>query len=151
MIFSNNDPKFAELYRMQEVLSMWAEFERVKDTSGINVIGRLMDSVRKTEKRHKKVSDGLVYGQTIRITPTDKQLVALAVRKIVHTPELWAGHYHDKEIVVCFFLHRSSNRRGCYQNTKAFCREFRCTRWIAKQQIRAAMLYFAKLWGEDDE
>lgn len=146
-MIDSNDPKFSELQQAKEILTMWAEYELERRSTGITMLGRLMESVRDPDKVYKKVSDGLVCGKTIRFPKTERIMIAERVRKIFQTQDLWAGHYHEKEVLASFFLHRSSNHIGCYQKMKAFCKRFRCTRWQAKEMIRASMLYFLKLWG----
>ncbi len=148
-MIDSNDPKFSELQQAKEILTMWAEYELERRSTGITMLGRLMESVRRPEKeyKNKKASDGLVFGKPIRFPRASKIVIAERVRKIFQTQDLWAGHYHEKEVLASFFLHRSSNHIGCYQKMKAFCKRFRCTRWQAKEMIRASMLYFLKLWG----
>lgn len=146
-MIESDDPKFSELQQAKEILTMWAEYELERRSTGITMLGRLMESVRDPDKVYKKVSDGLVRGKIIRFPKAERIMIAERVRKIFQTQDLWAGHYHDKEVLASFFLHRSSNHIGCYQKMKAFCKRFRCTRWQAKEMIRASMLYFLKLWG----
>lgn len=146
-MIESDDPKFSELQQAKEILTMWAEYELERRSTGITMLGRLMESVRDPDKVYKKVSDGLVRGKIIRFPKAERIMIAERVRKIFQTQDLWAGHYHDKEVLASFFLHRSSNHIGCYQNLRTFKRRFRCCQGQAKEMIRASMLYFLKLWG----
>ena len=148
VMINSDDPKFSELQEVREVLTMWAEYELERRSTGISMLGRMMESVRRPEKEYenKKSSQELVFGRPIRLPRASKIVIAERVRQIFQTPDLWVGHYHEKEVLASFFLHSSSNHIGCYQKMKAFCKRFHCTRWMAKGMIRASMLYFLKLW-----
>lgn len=146
-MIESDDPKFSELQQAKEILTMWAEYELERRSTGITMLGRMMESVRDPDKVYKKVSDGLVRGKIILFPKAERIMIAERVRKIFQTQDLWAGHYHDKEVLASFFLHRSSNHIGCYQNLRTFKRRFRCCQGQAKEMIRASMLYFLKLWG----
>ena len=148
-MIDSNDPKFSELQQAKEILTMWAEYELERRSTGITMLGRLMESVRRPEKeyKNKKVSDGLVFGKPIRFPRASKIVIAERVRKIFQTQDLWAGHYHEKEVLASFFLHRSSNHIGCYQNLRTFRKRFCCSNSEARNIIRASLLYFLKLWS----
>lgn len=156
-----NDPQESKLRSMQEFLRIWAWSQKERKRTGINPLYSLMMSVRNAEEELKrieqKVADkdnpnaawrGLTLGKPIPMTPIEKQLIARKVDKIMNDPELWRGHYRDKEVLASFYLERSANWRGCNELERAFCRQFRVRKGEAKQMLRGAILYFSTLYGE---
>lgn len=155
------DPQEEKLRTMQEFLRFWAWSQKERKRTGINPLYSLMMSVRNAEEELKrieqKVADkgnpnaawrGLTLGKPIPMTRMEKQLIARRVDKIMNDPELWRGHYRDKEVLAAFYLERSANWRGCNELERAFCRQFRVRKGEAKQMLRGALLYFSMLYGE---
>lgn len=155
------DPQEEKLRTMQEFLRFWAWSQKERKRTGINPLYSLMMSVRNAEEELKrieqKVADkgnpnaawrGLTLGKPIPMTRMEKQLIARKVDKIMNDPELWRGHYRDKEVLAAFYLDRSANWRGCNELERAFCRQFRVRKGEAKQMLRGALLYFSALWGD---
>lgn len=155
------DPQEEKLRTMQEFLRFWAWSQKERRRTGVNPLYSLMMSVRNAEEELKrieqKVADkgnpnaawrGLTLGKPIPMTRMEKQLIARKVDKIMNDPELWRGHYRDKEVLAAFYLDRSANWRGCNELGRAFCRQFRVRKGEAKQMLRGALLYFSALWGD---
>lgn len=155
------DPQEEKLRTMQEFLRFWAWSQKERKRTGINPLYSLMMSVRNAEEELKrieqKVADkgnpnaawrGLTLGKPIPMTRIEKQLIARKVDKIMNDPDLWRGHYRDKEVLAAFYLERSANWRGCNELERAFCRQFRVRKGEAKQMLRGALLYFSTLYGE---
>lgn len=155
------DPQESKLRTMQEFLRFWAWSQKERKRTGVNPLYSLMMSVRNAEEELKrieqKVADkdnpnatrrGLTLGKPIPMTRIEKQLIARKVDKIMNDPELWRGHYRDKEVLAAFYLERSANWRGCNELERAFCRQFRVRKGEAKQMLRGALLYFSMLYGE---
>lgn len=155
------DPQEEKLRTMQEFLRFWAWSQKERRRTGVNPLYSLMMSVRNAEEELKrieqKVADkgnpnaawrGLTLGKPIPMTRMEKQLIARKVDKIMNDPELWRGHYRDKEVLAAFYLDRSANWRGCNELERAFCRQFRVRKGEAKQMLRGALLYFSALWGD---
>ena len=155
------DPQEEKLRTMQEFLRFWAWSQKERKRTGVNPLYSLMMSVRNAEEELKrieqKVADkgnpnaawrGLTLGKPIPMTRIEKQLIARKVDKIMNDPELWRGHYRDKEVLAAFYLDRSANWRGCNELERAFCRQFRVRKGEAKQMLRGALLYFSTLYGE---
>lgn len=155
------DPQESKLRTMQEFIRFWAWSQKERKRTGANPLYSLMMSVRNAEEELKrierKVADkdnpnaarrGLTLGKPIPMTRIEKQLIARKVDKIMNDPELWRGHYRDKEVLAAFYLERSANWRGCNELERAFCRQFRVRKGEAKQMLRGALLYFSMLYGE---
>lgn len=142
------DPQEYKLREMQQYLRWWAWSQKERKKTGINVLYPLMMSVRRTEETEKNVRRGLVLDQKIPVTRIEKQMIARKVDAIMNDPELWRGHYRDKEVLAAFYLERSANWRGCNELERAFCRQFRVRKGEAKQMLRGALLYFSTLYGE---
>ena len=155
------DPQEEKLRTMQEFLRFWAWSQKERRRTGVNPLYSLMMSGRNSEEELKrieqKVADkgnpnaawrGLTLGKPIPMTRMEKQLIARKVDKIMNDPELWRGHYRDKEVLAAFYLDRSANWRGCNELERAFCRQFRVRKGEAKQMLRGALLYFSTLYGE---
>lgn len=155
------DPQESKLRTMQEFIRFWAWSQKERKRTGVNPLYYLMASVRNHEVELKrieqKVADknnpnaawrGLTLGKPIPMTRIEKQLIARKVDKIMNDPELWRGHYRDKEVLAAFYLERSANWRGCNELERAFCRQFRVRKGEAKQMLRGALLYFSMLYGE---
>lgn len=155
------DPQEEKLRTIQEFLRFWAWSQKERKRTGINPLYSLMMSVRNAEEELKrieqKVADkgnpnaawrGLTLGKPIPMTRMEKQLIARKADKIMNDPELWRGHYRDKEVLAAFYLDRSANWRGCNELERAFCRQFRVRKGEAKQMLRGALLYFSALWGD---
>ena len=155
------DPQEENLRTMQEFLRFWAWSQKERRRTGVNPLYSLMMSVRNAEEELKrieqKVADkgnpnaawrGLTLGKPIPMARIEKQLIARKVDKIMNDPELWRGHYRDKEVLAAFYLERSANWRGCNELERAFCRQFRVRKGEAKQMLRGALLYFSTLYGE---
>lgn len=155
------DPQESKLRTMQEFIRFWAWSQKERKRTGVNPLYSLMMSVRNAEEELKrieqKVADkdnpnaarrGLTLGKPIPMTRIEKQLIARKVDKIMNNPELWRGHYRDKEVLAAFYFERSANWRGCNKLERAFCRQFRVRKGEAKQMLRGALLYFSMLYGE---
>lgn len=155
------DPQESKLRTMQEFIRFWAWSQKERKRTGVNPLYSLMMSVRNAEEELKrierKVADkdnpnaarrGLTLGKPIPMTRIEKQLIARKVDKIMNDPELWRGHYRDKEVLAKFYLERSANPMGCNESVKVFSKSFRVPRWQVKNMIRAALLYFSALYGE---
>lgn len=155
------DPQEEKLRTMQEFLRFWAWSQKERKRTGINPLYSLMMSVRNAEEELKrieqKVADknnpnaawrGLTLGKPIPMTRMEKQLIARKVDKIMNDPELWRGHYRDKEVLAMFYLERSANPMGCNESVKAFSKSLRVPRWQVKGMLRPALLYFSTLYGE---
>lgn len=155
------DPQEEKLRTMQEFLRFWAWSQKERKRTGVNPLYSLMMSVRNADAELKrieqKVADkdnpnaawrGLTLGKPIPMTRIEKQLIARKVDKIMNDPNLWRGHYRDKEVLAAFYLERSANWRGCNELERAFCRQFRVRKGEAKQMLRGALLYFSTLYGE---
>lgn len=142
------DPQEYKLREMQQYLRWWAWSQKERKKTGINVLYPLMMSVRRTEETEKNVRRGLVLDQKIPVTRIEKQIIARKVDAIMNDPDLWRGHYRDKEVLAAFYLERSANWRGCNELERAFCRQFRVRKGEAKQMLRGALLYFSTLYGE---
>lgn len=142
------DPQEYKLREMQQYLRWWAWSQKERKKTGINVLYPLMMSVRRTEETEKNVRRGLVLDQKIPVTRIEKQMIARKVDAIMNDPELWRGHYRDKEILATFYLDRSANCRGCNELERAFCRLFRVRKDEAKRMLRVALSYFSLLYGE---
>lgn len=142
------DPQEYKLREMQQYLRWWAWSQKERKKTGINVLYPLMMSVRRTEETEKNVRRGLVLDQKIPVTRIEKQIIARKVDAIMNDPDLWRGHYRDKEILAMFYLDSSANPRGCNESIKAFSKSFRVPRWQVKNMIRSALAYFSTLYGE---
>lgn len=141
------DPQEYKLREMQQYLRWWAWSQKERKKTGINVLYPLMMSVRRTEETEKNVRRGLVLDQKIPVTRIEKQIIARKVDKIMNDPELWRGHYRDKEILAMFYLDPSANPRGCNESVKVFSKSLRVPRWQVKNMIRSALIYFSTLYG----
>ena len=142
------DPQEYKLREMQQYLRWWAWSQKERKKTGINVLYPLMMSVRRTEETEKNVRRGLVLDQKIPVTRIEKQMIARKVDAIMNDPELWRGHYRDKEVLAKFYLERSANPMGCNESVKVFSKSFRVPRWQVKNMIRSALAYFSTLYGE---
>ena len=155
------DPQEEKLRTMQEFLRLWAWSQKERKRTGVNPLYSLMMSVRNAEEELKrieqKVADkdnpnaawrGLTLGKPIPMTRIEKQLIARKVDKIMNDPELWRGHYRDKEVLAKFYLERSANPMGCNESVKDAAITFRVPRWQVKNMIRPALAYFSTLWGD---
>ncbi len=142
------DPQEYKLREMQQYLRWWAWSQKERKKTGINVLYPLMMSVRRTEETEKNVRRGLVLDQKIPVTRIEKQLIARKVDKIMNDPDLWRGHYRDKEVLAMFYLDPSANPRGCNEHERLFARRFRVYRGMAREMLRGALLYFSTLYGE---
>lgn len=155
------DPQEEKLRTMQEFLRFWAWSQKERKRTGVNPLYSLIMSVRNAEEELKrieqKVADkdnpnaarrGLTLGKSIPMTRIEKQLIARKVDKIMNDPDLWRGHYRDKEVLAMFYLDPSANPRGCNESVKAFSKSFRVPRWQVKNMIRSALAYFSTLYGE---
>ena len=155
------DPLEDILRAMLEFLRLWAWSQKERKRTGVNPLYSLMMSVRNAEEELKrieqKVADkdnpnaawrGLTLGKPIPMTRIEKQLIARKVDKIMNDPELWRGHYRDKEVLAKFYLERSANPMGCNESVKVFSKSFRVPRWQVKNMIRPALAYFSTLWGD---
>lgn len=141
------DPQEYRLREMQQYLRWWAWSQKERKKTGINVLYPLMMSVRRTEETEKNVRRGLVLDQKIPVTRIEKQMIARKVDAIMNDPELWRGHYRDKEVLAKFYLERSANPMGCNESVKVFSKSFRVPRWQVKNMIRSALIYFSTLYG----
>lgn len=155
------DPQESKLRTMQEFLRFWAWSQKERKRTGVNPLYSLMMSVRNAEEELKRIEQkvtnkdnpnaarrGLTLGKPIPITRIEKQLITQKVDKILSDPELWRGHYRDKEVLVKFYLDRSASPFGCNESVKAFSKSFRVPRWQVKNMIRSALMYFSTLYGE---
>ena len=155
------DPQESKLRTMQEFLRFWAWSQKERQRTGVNPLYSLMMSVGNAEEELKrieqKVADkdnpnaarrGLTLGNPIPMTRIEKQLIARKVDKIMNDPELWRGHYRDKEVLALFYLDPSANPRGCNEHERLFARRFRVYRGMAREMLRTALLYFSTLWGD---
>lgn len=155
------DPQEDKLRTMQEFLRFWAWSQKERKRTGVNPLYSLMMSVRNAEEELKrieqKVADkdnpnaarrGLTLGKPIPMTRIEKQLITQKVDKILSDPELWRGHYRDKEVLVKFYLDRSASPFGCNESVKAFSKSIRVPRWQVKNMVRSAILYFSTLYGD---
>ncbi len=142
------DPQEYKLREMQQYLRWWAWSQKERKKTGINVLYPLMMSVRRTEETEKNVRRGLVLDQKIPVTRIEKQIIARKVDAIMNDPDLWRGHYRDKEVLAMFYLERSANPMGCNESVKVFSKSFRVPRWQVKNMIRSALAYFSMLYGE---
>ena len=155
------DPQEEKLRTMQEFLRFWAWSQKERKRTGVNPLYSLMMSVRNAEEELKrieqKVADkdnpnaarrGLTLGKPIPITRIEKQLIARKVDAIMNDPELWRGHYRDKEVLVKFYLDRSASPFGCNESVKYFSKSLRVPRWQVKNMVRSAILYFSTLYGD---
>lgn len=142
------DPQEYKLREMQQYLRWWAWSQKERKKTGINVLYPLMMSVRRTEETEKNVRRGLVLDQKIPVTRIEKQIIARKVDAIMNDPDLWRGHYRDKEILAMFYLDQSANPRGCNEHERVFARRFRVYRGRAVSMIRNALWYFSTLYGE---
>lgn len=142
------DPQECKLREMQQYLRWWAWSQKERKKTGINVLYPLMMSVRRTEETEKNVRRGLVLDQKIPMTRIEKQMIARKVDAIMNDPELWRGHYRDKEVLAMFYLDPSANPRGCNESVKVFSKSLRVPRWQVKNMIKSALIYFSTLYGE---
>lgn len=135
------------------LLGMVAERKR----TGVNPLYSLMMSVRNAEEELKRIEQKVAdkdnpnaarLGKPILMTRIEKQLIARKVDKIMNDPELWRGHYRDKEVLAMFYLDPSANPRGCNEHERLFARRFRVYRGMAREMLRTALLYFSTLYGE---
>ncbi|HIU85186.1 MAG TPA: hypothetical protein IAC66_07475 [Candidatus Aphodousia gallistercoris] len=154
------DPQEEKLRAMQEFLRLWAWSQKERKRTGINPLYSLMVSVRNAEEEIKRIEQkaldnnpnaarrGLTLGKPIPMTRNEKQLIAHKVDSIMNDPELWRGHYRDKEVLAKFYLDSSANPKGCNESVKLFSRSMHVPRWQVKNMIRSALLYFSMLYGE---
>lgn len=155
------DPQESKIRTMQEYIRFWAWSQKERKRTGVNPLYSLMMSVRNAEEELKrierKVADkdnpnaarrGLTLGKLIPMTRIEKQLIARNVDKIMNAPELWRGHYRDKELQATFYLHPSANPRACNESVKVFSRTLRMPRWQVKNVLRTALLYFSTLYED---
>lgn len=155
-----NDPQEGKLREVQQYMRFWAWSQRERKRTGINPLYRMMMSVRNSEeelkKIEKKVKDkseeslrsDLVLGRTIPILAIEKHLIAEKVDRIMNDPELWRGHYRDKEVLVSFYLDKSANWKGCNESIHPFSKLLRIPRWKVKNVVRSSLMYFSSLYGE---
>lgn len=141
------DPQEYKLREMQQYLRWWAWSQKERKKTGINVLYPLMMSVRRTEETEKNVRRGLVLDRKIPVTRIEKQIIARKVDAIMNDPDLWRGHYRDKEILAMFYLDQSANPRGCNEHERVFAKRFRVYRGRAVSMIRSALWYFSTLYG----
>ena len=141
------DPQEYKLREMQQYLRWWAWSQKERKKTGINVLYPLMMSVRRTEETEKNVRRGLALDQKIPVTRIEKQIIARKVDAIMNDPDLWRGHYRDKEILAMFYLDQSANPRGCNEHERVFAKRFRVYRGRAVSMIRSALWYFSTLYG----
>ena len=140
------DPQEEKLRTMQEFLRFWAWSQKERKRTGINPLYSLMMSVRNAEEELKRIEQKV----------TDKNNPNAAWRgltlgkpiPIMNDPELWRGHYRDKEVLAMFYLDPSANPRGCNEHERLFARRFRVYRGMAREMLRTALLYFSTLWGD---
>lgn len=155
------DPQEEKLRTMQEFLRLWAWSQKERRRTGVNPLYWLMASVRNHEAEltriEQKVADknnpnaarrGLTLGKSIPMTRIEKQLIARKVDAIMCDPELWRGHYRDKEVLASYYLDQSANWRGCNEMGRAFCRQFKVRKKEANEMLRKALIYFSILYGE---
>ena len=156
-----DDPEEAKLRTMQEFFRIWAWSQKERKRTGVNPLYSLMLSVRNTKEARKKAEDkvsdeceeqtirkGLVLGKTIPMLAQEKQLIAMKVDKIMNDPDLWRGHYRDKEVLAMFYLDDSANPVCCNESVKRFSAKVKIPRWQVKRTLRSALLYFATLYGD---
>ena len=143
------DPEESKLRLMQEYLRIWAWSQKERRGTGVNVLYPLMMSVRRIENSEKNVRRGLVLGQRIPMSSMEKHQIAMKVDKIMNDPELWRGHYRDKEILAKFYLDKTANPLGCNESVKAFAKQFKVPRWQVKNMLRLSVLYFAVIYGNE--
>lgn len=155
------DPQESKLRTMQEFIRFWAWSQKERKRTGVNPLYSLMMSVRNAEEELKRIEQkvaekdnpnaarrGLTLGKPIPMTRIEKQLITQKVDKILSDPELWRGHYRDKEVLVKFYLDRSASPFGCNESVKAFSKSFRVPRWQVKNMVRSALAYFSTLYRE---
>lgn len=156
-----DDPEEAKLRTMQEFLRFWAWSQKERKRTGINPLYSLMMSVRNAEEELKRIEQkvaekdnpnaarrGLTLGKPIPMTRIEKQMIASKVDRIMNDPELWRGHYRDKEVLASFYLDSSANARGCHESVKALSKALRIPRWEVKRAVRTALIFFSTLYGE---
>lgn len=153
------DPQETELRTVQFYLQFWAWSQQERKRTVINPIWRMMMSVRQSEEALKKIETkvkennkndvrrGLVLGKTIPILAIEKQMIASKVDRIMNDPELWRGHYGDKEALLMFFLDSNSNSKGCNQSLRTFASKKKIYRGEAREILRRALLFFSTLYG----
>ena len=151
------DPFAEQLNTLHEFFRWWAWSNHERKKTGINVLYPLMMSVRSEEEviknLEKKVKEntdprrGLTLGLPTRVPPVEKHLIARKIDKIINDPELWHGHYSDRLVLVCFYLDKTANTRGCGQSVRHFSKAFKVPHFRVKPMVRTALIYFSSLWA----
>lgn len=147
------DPFAERLNTLHEFFRWWAWSNHERKKTGINVLYPLMMSVRNTEEHQKDIEENvrrnLVLGQPIRVPAIERHLIANRIDKIINDPELWHGHYSDRLVLVCYYLDKTANTRGCGQSVRHFSKAFKVPHFRVKPMVRTALIYFSSLWANN--
>lgn len=147
------DPFAEQLNTLHEFFRWWAWSNHERKKTGINVLYPLMMSVRNTEEHQKDIEENvrrnLVLGQPIRVPAIERHLIANRIDKIINDPELWHGHYSDRLVLVCYYLDKTANTRGCGQSVRHFSKAFKVPHFRVKPMVRTALIYFSSLWANN--
>ena len=144
-----NDPRWADIEPMHEMMVAWADFWRDRPRYGVSITWVAMCSIRAQHFNAKELFDpknvrrGLTLDKPIRVPRAENAIIAEKVRKLIHDQTKWRFHERDRKILVTYYLKvRPAEPLG------SIAKKLECRPWQVDRLVKGALYYLSTIWKD---